>query len=97
MENMASKEQEKASAFITEKTNNIAKQLEEVYPALVEAIDRLGGCSPSGEQNDKMGADISLPFVDGDSFLLDLHRKVVRIKELANQYEQQISRLNNLI
>lgn len=97
MENTGSaNRKEKASEMVAGKVSIIVNQLEGIYPMLSEAVDRLGGQGPPTlEPALKEGGE--LPDVVGDSFLNEINIKVIRIQELVNSFEAQISRLSNLV
>jgi len=97
MENTGSaNRKEKASEMVAGKASIIVNQLEGIYSMLSEAVDRLGGQGPPGPDAAlKEGGE--LPGVVGDSFLNEINIKVIRIQQLVNSFETQISRLSNLV
>ena len=98
MENTGSaNRKEKASEMVAGKASIIVNQLEGIYSMLSEAVDRLGGQGPPNPDAAALKEGGELPGVVGDSFLNEINIKVIRIQELVNSFEAQISRLSNLV
>jgi hypothetical protein len=87
---------EKPTNVVLNKLEDVINRLEGNYPTLSEVTDRIGGSVPPEPAATKLNNEISL-LNEGDSFLRSIDSKIERIKSLTSDYEEKISRLDQLV